>query len=205
MSDDNNDIVMFLNPDGSEFSNDPRWVAEKMAEAREEMLNAKPNTGNMGIPDNEMAAQVGGGVAPLQSGQPGVGENATLDNPDTAFDTTGGRLLQLDDRKAADEAGLNPATDGPEIEDSNEKVLDAREAKEEADAKYAEAQAKLAESDEAEAPDKPLSEWSTPQLKAELARVNAERAAAGQEPLDSKGIRKKSDLASLLESNRSQA
>jgi hypothetical protein len=195
-------IVKFLMPDGSEVSNDPRWHAEQAAKAQEELLASTPNTGHAGIPDEEMAAQIGGGLAPLQSGQPGVGENATIENPDTAYDTTGGRLLQRDDRKAADEAGVNPATDGVEVEDSNEKVLDRREEVEQAQQDAADAAAELAAQEDGDT-DKPLSEWSPAALKAEVKRVNAERVAAGEEPLDTKGVRKKSELVSLLESARS--
>jgi len=194
------DIVKFLMPDGTEVSNDPRWAAEKMAQAQEDLLGSVPNTGNAGIPDREMAAQTGGGLAPLQSGQPGVGENATIENPDTAYDTTGGRLLQREDRQAADNAGVNPATDGVEVEDSNEKVLDSRDELEKAQEEAASAQAELA-SEETDT-SKPYSEWSSAALKAEVKRVNAERAEAGQEPLDTSGVRKKSELVSLLENNR---
>lgn len=190
-------IVKFRMPDGSEVSNDPRWVQEQMAKAQEELLASRPNSGNVGIPDDEMAAQIGRGVAPLQSGQPGVGDKAVIENPDKAFDKVGGRLLQTSDKDTADQHEVNPATDGEEVPDSNEAVLARREAKEKAQADYAAAMAQLG--DDAPQEGQPYSEWSGPALKAELKRRNAMREAEGVEPIDTSGVRRKAALAELLE------
>ena len=51
---DTAEMVVFLMPDGSKVSNDPRFDIEQ---AREDMLASRENTGDVGIPRKELEAQ----------------------------------------------------------------------------------------------------------------------------------------------------
>lgn len=191
-----NDMVKFLMPDGTEVSNDPRFGLE---EALQKQLESTEYTGNAGIPNDEFKAQTQvEHMASLNSGQAGVGENAT---PEDATRDLHGPLgspaqqIQKDDVKQAKEEGGSPASttvDDAEPVDSNQAVLDARKAKAEA------AKAALEAAGEEEGdPNVPYSEWSAKQLKNEVAKRNAARDSDNQ--LSLKGLKKKEEVAALLE------
>lgn len=189
------DIVKFRMPDGTEVSNDPRWLAEQKMTAQQVALGATPNTGTVGIPDAEMAAQIGGGMAPGQSGQPGVGEAAVASEEELAAGRLDGRVVNLD---LADSGDNSSNEEGDPKPDSNEAVLAAREAKAEADEKAAKALQKLADKDQEPGdPDKALGDWTAAQLSFEIARRNQERDA--DDMIDSSNAKRKSDLVTLLE------
>lgn len=196
------DIVYFLMPDGTKVSNDPRFDLE---EAREEMLAAQPNKGDVGITEAEQKAQTQvEHVASLNSGQKGVGENSTPDDPvRDAYGPLGSPAMQIqkDDLNEAKEAGASPSStsvDDAKPVDSNKAVQEARDAVEKAREATAKAAAKLGE-DGAGDPDTPKSEWSAAQLRYELMVRNATKVEAGEEPLSTEGISKKSQLAELLD------
>ena len=200
------DIVYFNMPDGTKVSNDPRWLAEQAhgagADAAMEVaLEATPYTGNEGIPDAEMAAQVGGGLAPGQSGQEGVGPSPTASVEEMARGKVTGAVMSHDAADIARERGATPdkpLVDPPETPDSNEAVLEVREQEQKRQEAAAKAVAALAEAGEdAGDPDKPYSEWSAKQLKAELLRRNSERGADSQ--IDKSGLKSKKDVAAALE------
>lgn len=192
MSDTTEDMVVFLMPDGTRVSNDPRF---DLAEAREEMLASKPNSGDVGILRSEQEAQTQAmRLANLQSAQPGVGENAAPEDPQELIPTQGSGLqVQKDDVKEARETGAEPAT--AEVEDSNEKVLQVRKEQEEAREQALEAEAKLGD-DGAGDPEQDYSEWSGKQLKAEALKRNAEREEGDQ--IDLSGVTRKKQLVELL-------
>lgn len=199
---DTKDIVFFLTPDGTKVSNDPRFDQEEMLE---EVLNSRPNRGDMGIPEPEQKAQTQvEKVASINSTQPGVGENATVEDP--VRDAHGplgtpAQQIQKDDVKQAKEDGADPfntSTDDDEPVDSNEKVLEVRKEVEEAREALQKSAAALGDDEEGD-PDEPKSEWSAKQLKHELAKRNLARQEAGEEPLSTQGVKKKSDLAALLD------
>jgi hypothetical protein len=192
-----NDIVTFLMPDGTEVSNDPRWLAKQnAAEYASELLESVPNTGKAGIPDEDMNAQLGNKMAPLQSGQPGVGENATVTMDEAVAGRFTGQDIQLADAQVARDNEFdaeNPARPAPENPDSNEAVLAARE-------KAAKAAAALADAGEEPGdPDEPYEKWTAKQLKAEALRRNADRPPDQQ--LSFEGVKKKADLAALLDAD----
>jgi hypothetical protein len=193
-------MVKFLMPDGTEVSNDPRFDLEK---AREEMLASKPNTGDIGTPDDEQKAQtLVEKRASLNSAQPGVGDNPAPEDP--VRDAHGplgspAQQRQKDDAKQAREEGGSPdstTVDDDEPVDSNEKVLEARAARQKRMEKAQKAEGKLGEDGPGD-PEQPYSEWSPAQLKAEAFRRNAERDDDNQLDLD--GVSTKAQLAEVLE------
>jgi hypothetical protein len=197
-------MVKFLMPDGTEVSNDPKFG---LAEALQKQLDATPNTGDAGIHNEDQKAQtLVEHAASLNSTQPGVGENATVDDP--TLDAHGplgspAQQRQVEDAKAAKEAGASPqstSVDDPEPVDSNEQVLEARKARQKRQEAAAKAEDDLGDDGPGD-PDQPYSEWSGKQLKAEALRRNADRDEEGQIPL--KGVRKSSELAELLEQDDS--
>lgn len=203
---DTKDMVKFLMPDGTEISNDPRF---NIAEMREEVLAARPNKGDVGITEDEQKAQTQvEHPATLNSGQPGVGENAVDEDPVKAAHGVLGspaQQRQEEDVKKAQEAGATPhntSVEDPEPVDSNEKVEEARKAQVEAREKALKAQESLGDEGPGD-PSQPYSEWSGKQLKAEALRRNAERGEADQ--LDLSGVTRKSQLAKLLEEDDSSA
>lgn len=195
------DIVHFLMPDGTKVSNDPSF---DMAKARQEMLDATEYTGSEGVPRNEIDAQTQvTHVASLNSAQPGVGENSAPADPTTDLHGPLGSPAmqrQTDDLAKAQADGASPAKTSvkdAEPVDSNEAVLEARAA---AKARAEAAQAALEEAGEEPGdPEVPYSEWSAKQLKAEVAIRNADRAEEDQ--LETKGLKKKSELADLLDAD----
>lgn len=201
------DMVTFLMPDGKEVSNDPRFDIEK---AREEMLAATPNKGDVGITDEEQKAQTQvERVASINSTQPGVGENATVEDPvKDAYGPLGSpaQQRQTEDVLKAQEAGATPnstSVEDPDPVDSNEAVLEARKAAEKRAAAAKKAADQLGDDGPGD-PDQPYSEWSAKQLKAELLRRNAERDEEGQ--IDTSGLSTKAQVAEALEAddNRTQ-
>lgn len=196
------DMVTFLMPDGTEVSNDPEFGLKK---ALQEQLDSTEYSGDAGIPEDEQKAQTQvERMASLQSGQPGVGENATVDDPvKDAYGPLGTPAMQRqeEDVKKAQEAGASPkstSVEDPEPVDSNEKVAEAREAKKKAREAARKAMEKLGEEGEGD-PEKPYSEWSAAQLKAELLKRNAGRDEADQ--IDTKGLKNKGDVAKALEAD----
>lgn len=193
------DIVYYLMPDGSKVSNDPRFDLQA---ALEEQLSSRPNTGDVGITPQEFTAQTQTEhPANLNSGQPGVGENAVPDDPADYIPNVGtpAMRMQKDDLAEAREAGAdltNTSTKDPAPVDSNAAVEAARKAKEEADEAVAKARAKLGEEDPGD-PEVAYSEWSAGQLRFEVARRNAERDEGAK--IDTSGVKKKSQLAALLD------
>lgn len=194
------DMVTFLMPDGTKISNDPRFG---LGEALQKQLDSEEYTGDAGTPRDEFDAQTSvTHVADLNSGQPGVGENATQEDPTkAAYGPLGSdaQRIQAEDMAKAKEAGASPketSVEDPEPVDSNEKVMEVREARKKAQEKAAKAAAKLGEEGPGD-PNEPYSEWSAKQLKAEALRRNAERDEADQ--LDLSGITKKEQLAEALQ------
>lgn len=206
---DTKDMVHFELPDGTKVSNDPRFGLE---EALQDQLDSSEYTGDAGVhrDDQEAQTQVTH-VASMNSGQPGVGDNAT---PDDAVKDAYGPLgspaqqMQKDDVKEAKEAGASPkstSVEDPEPVDSNQAVLDARKAREEAAEAFRKAQEKLAAADmEPGDPDQPYSEWKPNQLKLEVARRNADGRDEAQF-LKIKAGMKKSDVADMLDEDDARA
>lgn len=190
-----NDIVHFLMPDGTQVSNDPRFDQDKAAQA---VIESTPNTGTVGFGVEEEKAQTQSEhPASLNSGQPGVGENAVPDNPTKDLHGVLGspaQQLQKEDAKAAADAGASSretSTPDPEPVDSNAAVLALRKEK------ASKAKAALEEAGEEEGDaEKPYSEWSAKQLKAEVARRNAD--GRDEEDLIKVSGLKKSEVAALL-------
>ena len=199
------DIVYFLTPDGQKVSNDPRFTREQEAKAREGMLAGRPNTGTIGVPRDEQEATSGPPrLANLNSGQPGVGENPVPDDPEELVPAFGtGRQANPAAAAEADEKGASahsPEVNAPEPEDSNKRVLQVRKEREERREKALKARAALVEANEEPGdPEVPYSEWSANQLKAEVTRRNAERDEA--DLIDTKGVKKKSELAERLQAD----
>ena len=194
------DMVKFLMPDGTEVSNDPRFGLE---EALQKQLESEPYRGDAGVPDDEQAAQTQvTHVASMNSGQPGVGENAVPEDPTKDLHGPLGspaQQRQTEDVQKAKEAGASPrstSVEDPEPVDSNKAVLEARKAKEERMKKAMKAESKLGDEGPGD-PNQPYSEWSSAQLKAEALRRNAERDEG--DLIDLEGISKKSQLAERLE------
>lgn len=197
-------MVVFLMPDGSKVSNDPGF---DQAKAMEEMLASKPNTGDIGVPHDEQVAQTQvERVASLQSGQPGVGDNATVDDPTKDLHGVLGspaQQRQVEDAKAAKEAGASPAStsvDDPEPVDSNKAVLEVREARAKAQERLQKASDGLGEDGPGD-PEKPFSEWSAAQLKHEVALRNAQEDRAEEHKIELKRGMKKPDVAALLDAD----
>lgn len=202
MSDTDN-MVLFEMADGTKVSNDPRFGLE---EALQKQLESEPYRGDAGIPADEQAAQVSvTHPASINSGQPGVGENAVAEDPvRDAHGPLGSPAMQIqkDDLAKAQEDGadqFNTSTDDAEPIDSNQAVIDARKAKEEAAETYRKAQEKLAAADQEEGdPDEPLSEWTGAQLKAEVAKRNAD-GRDEEKFLKIKSGMRKPDVVKMLE------
>lgn len=194
-----NDMVKFLMPDGTEVSNDPRFGLEEALQAQ---LDSHEYSGDAGIhPDDQQKQTLVERPATLNSGQPGVGENAVPD--DIELDMYGplgspAQQMQKEDAAQAAADGASPhstSVEDPEPVDSNQAVLDAR-AKRQAAAEKAQEALQEAGEDPGD-PEKPYSEWSAKQLKAELLRRNAGRAEVNQIVLE-KGA-KKADAAEALD------
>jgi hypothetical protein len=196
---DTKDMVKFLMPDGTEVSADPRFELEQ---ALEKMVNSHENKGDMGIDFEDQKAQTQvEHVANLQSGQPGVGENATLEDPVRAnYGPLGSpaQQRQVEDYQQALDEGASPhstSVEDDEPVDSNEAVLKARELRKEQAKKLAKAEANL-DKDGPGDPEKPYTQWTVPQLKHEVARRNEGRNQDSQ--LSLKGLKKKAAVAKLL-------
>lgn len=192
------DMVMFNLPDGTQVSNDPRFDLD---EALEKSLNSRPTTGSVGPTWDEQNAQIiAEKLAALQSGQPGVGENATVDDPTKELHGVLGspaQQRQVEDLQKAQEAGASPAStsvEDPEPEDSNERVEAVRKTAEEAAEKLRLAADKLGEDGEGN-PEEPYSEWTGKQLVYEIRKRNADRTEEEQLELP----RKVKDAAALLD------
>lgn len=194
------DMVVFLMPDGSEVSNDPRFGLE---EALEEQLAAREYSGDAGIPHDEQKAQTQiEHMAPMQSGQPGVGENAVTDPHDLIPNVgTPAMVIQKEDRLEAEAAGAdltNTSVKDADPVDSNAAVESARQAKIDAAEEYRKAQEKLGEAGLGD-PEEPFSKWKPAQLRVEIASRNADRAP--EDMIDVSGAKKKSDLVKALEAD----
>lgn len=198
------DIVHFLMPDGTKVSNDPRFDQD---EARQKVLESTPNTGTIGFGVDEEKAQTQvEHPASLNSGQPGVGENAVPEDPTADLHGVLGspaQQIQKEDAKTAAEAGASPAetsTPDPEPVDSNAAVLAVRQEK----ADKAAAALEAAGEEEGD-PDVPYAEWTAKQLKAEVAKRNAEDDRAEEDQIDIAGLKKKSEIAELLDADDAKA
>lgn len=202
----NKDMVKFLMPDGTEVSNDPRFGLE---EALQKSLDSTPNTGNAGIPAAEFEAQHQvTHESKLNSGQPGVGANATLDDPTGELHGVLGspaqQMQKEDAQKAAEDGGSPQETTVPDADpvDSNEKVLEVRKAAEKAQKQALKAAQQRAEADEEPGDtDQPYAEWSAKQLKEELTKRNAARAEAGEDAIEVEGNLTKSSVAAALQAD----
>lgn len=202
MAPNTNDMVVFNMPDGTKVSNDPRFDRQK---AVQEALKSTPNKGDAGITHEEQVAQTQvEHPASLNSGQPGVGENPAPEDPTEDLHGPLGspaQISQREDAKKAKEEGASPrntSVKDPTPVDSNEavKAVRAKAAK-----RHAAAQESLKEAGEEEGdPNQPYSEWSAKQLKAEVAKRNAD-GRSEEEMIDTKGVTKKSELAELLEAD----
>lgn len=199
MSTDN--MVTFNMPDGTKVSNDPRF---DLAQAQQKMIDSTPYIGHAGTPVDEEKAQVSvEHLASLQSGQPGVGPNSTLEDP--TLDLHGplgspAQQKQVEDvRKAEEEGGSPQSTTVQDADpvDSNEAVAAVRKAHEEAQEKARKAMEKLGEDGEGD-PDESFADWTGPQLKAEVAKRNAD-GRPEDEYLVLKSGMKKADVAQMLE------
>lgn len=188
------DMVTFLMPDGTEVSNDPEFDA---AEARQKVLESREYTGDAGVPVDEQKAQTQvEHEASINSGQGDGPEDPTKDLHGPLGSPAQQR--QTDDRYQAQADGGSPQSttvEDADPVDSNEEVLKVREERK----KRSEAAQKALEEagEEPGDPDKPYSEWNARQLKAEVAKRNAERDDDGQLVIE-KGM-KKGDVATLLD------
>lgn len=191
---DEKKMVIFTMPDGTAVSNDPEWHG--LDEARKKVLASQAYLGHAGIENDDLLVQTQTDhPAPLNSAQPGVGDHATPDDARAEFSSMAGReALKLSDpvRYAELEAAGWPEPDGPELPDSNEEVLKAREVK-------AEKAKKALEESGAQPgdPDVPYEDWTGPQLKAEITARNAEPDRAEEDQLKPTS-KKKADAAALL-------
>lgn len=202
MSEDTKDMVTFLMPDGTEVSNDPRFGLE---EALQKQLDSREYGGDAGIPADEQEAQTQiTHLASIQSGQPGVGENATVEDPvKDAHGPLGSpaQQRQTEDVQKAAEVGGTPqetAVEDPDPVDSNEAVLSQRKAKADAAEKFRKAQEKLAAADEEPGEGEPSTDWTGNQLKAEVAKRNADGREEDDFLVIKKGM-KKDDVVKMLE------
>lgn len=196
---DTKDMVTFNMPDGTKVSNDPRFGLE---DALQKMLESHENKGDMGINFDDQVAQTQvEKVASINSGQPGVGEYATVDDP--VRDTYGplgtpAQQRQVEDMEKAKEAGGTPkstSVDDDDPVDSNEAVLEAQKLRQEQAKKLAKAEANLDKEGPGD-PEKPYTQWTAAQLKHEVARRNEGRNQDAQ--LSLKGLKKKAAVAKLL-------
>lgn len=103
---DTDEIVVFHMPDGTEVSNDPRWLAEKRMRQGQRDLSSTPYTGNEGVNDKVLQAQTRGDSVAAAPGQ------------------ITGAMRQGADAAAAKAAGLSPSKPAvsAEFPDSNEKA-----------------------------------------------------------------------------------
>lgn len=200
------DMVMFEMPDGTKVSNDPRFDLE---EALTKSLNSRETTGSVGPTWDEQQAQIlATKIASLNSGQPGVGQNAVPDdNTRDLHGVLGSPAMQSQlappGPLAADkakEAGASPkstSVEDDEPEDSNKRVMEVRENQKKAREAYQRAVDKLGEEGAGD-PDKPFSEWTGKQLKAEILRRNADRPEEQHIKLEGKKV---SDAVAALEAD----
>jgi hypothetical protein len=194
------DIVVFLMPDGTKVSNDPRFDMES---AREDVQAATEYRGDEGVSAEEFTAQTQvQQMANLNSGQPGVGENAAPD-PQELIGNTGTPAMQRqkEDLAEAQAAGAdltNTSVNDADPVDSNAAVQEVRDAQAEAAEALRKASEKLGDEGEGD-PDEPYSKWSVAQLKFEVSKRNADRDEASQ--INISGAKKKSDLAAALDAD----
>lgn len=199
-----NDMVKFLMPDGTEVSNDPRF---DLREALQKQLNSTPNRGNVGVTQEEWDAQhQNTRLASINSGQPGVGPNATVDDPTEDLhgplgspaqqrQASGGQTLDVDRAREAGGSPKSTTVKDPEPVDSNERVLEARKAAAERFAKAAKVREGAGE--DPGNTEKPYHTWSAKQLKEEVARRNADGRSEEQE-LKLSG-KNKAEVSAMLE------
>lgn len=176
------DIVFFLMPDGTKVSNDPRWLMDQGKSLAELLVEGTPNTGHATphAEDEEIA-----------KGQ------TDASNSFGNFAPVTGRMLQHEDRKAANEGEYdenNPEFTAEPI-DINERILEARKNREEAALAEYEARAEAGDEDAGD-PSKPYSEWNAAALKSEVKR----RRAAGRN-IDLPGKAKKADVEAALQAD----
>jgi hypothetical protein len=165
------DIVIFLLPDGTEVSNDPRW-AQKMMEdqIREQMLGE--HTGVATQDDGTMRQR---SLAPPQSGQPGVGAAAVGAGP---REGTGAELQPGEDGYVHPEQSRAATHTG---QDGAVSPFDSGEDEGEVD-------------DEGE--DQPYTEWT----KKELAQEVKARRKLGRD-IDLSAGKTKADVIAALEAD----
>lgn len=185
-------MVKFIMPDGSEVSNDPRFDLEKAIQAS---FDSRPNRGSVGATHDEFQAQIQGThPATLNSGQPGVGENAVPEN--LVADAYGalGSPGQQASVFGQDGDAYEPSVTGPDPVDSNAAVAEVQ-------AKWQEKYEKAVENLESEGdPETPYGEWTGKQLKAEVARRNADGRGEDELLTIAKGM-KVADVAAMLEAD----
>lgn len=189
------DMVTFLMPDGTEVSNDPEFG---LAEALQKQLDSTEYRGDAGIPDDEFKAQTQvEHPASINSGQGDGPKDPTKDLHGPLGSPA--QQVQKDDAKEAKEAKASPkstSVDDDQPVDSNEAVLEARKAK----AERAKAALEAADEEPGD-PEKPYTEWTAKQLKAEIAKRNAEPGRAEENQLSIEKGMKKPDVAALLDSD----
>lgn len=173
-----NDIVTFLMPNGTEVSNDPRFMSERERRAAE-IEDLGPHDGKVGYTEEELIAGTlrGMQLAPLQSGQEGVGENAVPEGlPSDSIPGLTGRDVQehrdvLMQADVAQDRGVDPTTETvseEEVVDSNAEVLRTRqEAAERRQAVPIPGGNADDQNEEAPEPGVPVDDWTVPQLKRE--------------------------------------
>lgn len=195
-----NDMVMFRMPDGTEVSNDPRF---DLQEALAKSVNSRATTGSVGPTWDEQNAQVlAEKIASMNSGQAGVGEHSTPDDPTQDLHGVLGspaQRMQKDDRLEAQMSGGSPANTSVEDDDpvdSNERVAEVRKRQEAHAELYQKMVDKLGEEGEGEGSD--YGSWTGAQLKAEVARRNTDENRQEEHILSAKGMKKKSEIADLL-------
>lgn len=207
---ENSNIVTFLMPDGTEVSNDPSYDMRKQ---REEMLNANPNPGHVGPSTAEQEAQtIATTPASLNSGQPGVGDNATPDDPTKDLHGVLGspaQQRQVEDVKKAEESGGSPqstSVEDPEPVDSNKRVAQVRESLAKDREKLTKSTEKLAEKGKEEGdPSTPYSEWEAVQLQHEVNKRNADETRTEENRIVLTSGMTKEDVAKLLQADDDRA
>lgn len=203
MTQETEDIVFFTMPDGSKVTNHPSY---DLAKQRQDVLNSVPNRGAMGPSTPEQEAQViATSPADLNSGQPGVGQNAV---PEDVVESLHGPLgspamqRQTEDVEKAQAAGGSPNSTSvkePEPVDSNERVKQVREDLAAAQEKLAKSTDKLADKGKEEGdPNTPYDEWEGIQLQHEVNKRNADPTRAPEDVISLEGVSKKSEVAALL-------
>ncbi len=197
------DMVVFLMPDGTKVSNDPGFG---LREALHEQLDATENMGDVGIhPEDQKAQTQVEHMASMNSAQPGVGENPAPDDPTTDLHGPLGSPAmqrQVDDAMKAKEAGADPSStsvDDAEPVDSNQAVFDQR-AKRQAAAEKAQEALEEAGEDPGD-PEQEYSEWSAKQLKAEVAKRNAQADRPEEYQIKFEGKATKATVAEALDAD----